>query len=182
MKKGLDFFVPSRLMEVIMSIAINNNLYDYRSINLTGREFKTTNSVDNTAEDSLAQKINQTGKVECQTCRDRKYQDVSNDPSVSFKTPSKIASGNVGAAVMSHEREHVKNETAEAAKGNRQIVSQSVTLQTGICPECGKSYVSGGTTRTVTRSVIDDEKKDYFFTNYNDTIAKNFGLIVDLRV
>ena len=30
------------------------------------------------------------------------------------------------------------------------MVSQSVTLHTDICPECGKVFISGGTTRTVT--------------------------------
>ena len=30
------------------------------------------------------------------------------------------------------------------------MVSQSVTYHTAICPECGRAYVSGGTTRTVT--------------------------------
>jgi hypothetical protein len=169
-------------MEVNMSIAINNNSYDYSSINLKGRELETTAKVDNSAIGEFAQKIDQTGKVECQTCSDRKYQDISNDPGVSFKTPSKIAPGNAGAAVMSHEQEHVRNEAAKAAKENRRIVSQSVTIQTSICPECGKSYVSGGTTRTVTKSDNTSEKKDYFITNYNDTIAKNFGLIVDVRV
>jgi hypothetical protein len=170
------------LVEVIMSIVINNNSYDYNRINIRGKELETPNNVDETAEDKSTKKINQTGRVECQTCRDRKYQDVSNDPGVSFKTPSKIAPGNTGAAVMSHEQEHVRNETAKAARENRQIVSQSVSIQTSICPECGTSYVSGGTTRTVTKSDNNVEKKDFFITNYNDTIAKNFGLILDVRV
>lgn len=169
-------------LEVIMPITINNNSYDYSSIDFKSRQLETSNSVDNTAEGKSAQNIDKTGKVECQTCKDRNYQDVSNDPGVSFKTPTKIAPGNVGAAVMSHEQEHVRNETAKAAREDRKIVSQSVTLQTSICPECGKSYVSGGTTRTVTKSDNADEKKDFFITNYNDTIAKNFGLILDVRV
>ena len=94
-----------------MSIAINNNSYDY-SINLKGRELENENSIDNSAEVKSAQKIEQTGKVECQTCKDRKYLDVSN----------------------------------ESAKSDN------------------------------------NEKKDYFITNYNDIIAKNFGLILDIRV
>ena len=32
------------------------------------------------------------------------------------------------------------------------MVSQSVTLHTAICPECGDVYVSGGTTRTTTKA------------------------------
>lgn len=29
-------------------------------------------------------------------------------------------------------------------------MQQTVSIQTAICPECGKIYVAGGTTRTVT--------------------------------
>jgi hypothetical protein len=46
--------------------------------------------------------------------------------------------------------EHVVREQAKAQREDRKVVSQSVTYRTAICPECGKSYVSGGTTRTVT--------------------------------
>ncbi len=165
-----------------MSISINNNSYDYSMINIKGIELEATNSVNSTVESGSSQKVNQTGKLECQTCRERKYQDVSNDPGVSFKTPSKIASGNVSAAIMAHEQEHVRNETAKAAQEGKQILSQSVTNHTGVCPECGRSYVSGGTTRTVTKPDNNDERKDYFITNYNDVVAKNFGLIFDMRI
>lgn len=166
----------------IMSITINNNSYDYSSINFKSRELNTENSVDINTEAKSAQNIDKTGKVECQTCSERKYQDVSNDPGVSFKTPAQIAPQNAGAAVMSHEQEHVRHETAKASKENREVVSQSVTIHTSICPECGTSYVSGGTTRTVTKADNDDKKKDFFITNYNNAIAKNFGLIFDVRV
>ena len=37
------------------------------------------------------------------------------------------------------------------------MVSQSVTLHTDICPECGKPYISGGTTRTVTAAQAADK-------------------------
>ena len=36
------------------------------------------------------------------------------------------------------------------------MVSQSVTMHSEICPECGKSFVSGGTTRTVTKAETDN--------------------------
>ena len=41
---------------------------------------------------------------------------------------------------------------AKATREDRKVVSQSVTYHTAICPECGKSYVSGGTTRTATKA------------------------------
>ncbi|MBD5080906.1 MAG: hypothetical protein HDT44_03995 [Ruminococcaceae bacterium] len=86
----------------------------------------------------------------CETCENRKYQDGSNDPGVSFKTASKV-SGNAEAAVRGHEYEHVNRNQAKAAREGKEIVYQTVTLSRAICPECGKSYVSGGETVTVTQ-------------------------------
>lgn len=87
---------------------------------------------------------------ECQTCEQRKYQDGSDDAGVSYQTPTHIAPEQAGSAVRGHEMEHVTREQAKAAREGREVVSQSVTVHTAICPECGKAYVSGGTTRTVT--------------------------------
>lgn len=89
-------------------------------------------------------------EAECQTCKKRKYQDGSDDPGVSFKTPSHIDPGQSSAAVRGHELEHVVRERARAEKDGRRVISQSVTMQTGICPECGRIYTAGGVTRTVT--------------------------------
>ncbi|MCL2185420.1 MAG: hypothetical protein FWB86_06165 [Treponema sp.] len=88
----------------------------------------------------------------CQTCKDRKYVDVSNDPSVSFQTPQAINSSQSFSMVRAHEYEHVTNEQAKAQKEDRKVVSQTVSLSMSICPECGTAYVSGGVTRTVTKS------------------------------
>ncbi|MBN2795901.1 MAG: hypothetical protein JXR88_10885 [Clostridia bacterium] len=92
------------------------------------------------------------GVIECATCANRTYVDGSDDPGVSFKTPGKIAPEVSASVVMSHEQEHVSNEQASAQSEGREVVSQSVTLQNGICPECGRVYVAGGTTRTVTKA------------------------------
>ena len=89
-------------------------------------------------------------EAECQTCENRKYQDGSDDPGVSFKTATNVAPEQAASAVRGHEQEHVVREQAKAQREDRKVVSQSVTYRTAICPECGKSYVSGGTTRTVT--------------------------------
>lgn len=102
---------------------------------------------ENTAHEKLLKRL---GKIECQTCNERTYQDVSNDPGVSFKAPAHVAPENAGAAVAAHEQEHVRNEQANAAREEKQIISQSVKIFTSVCPECGKVYVSGGETRTVT--------------------------------
>lgn len=92
------------------------------------------------------------GEEQCQTCEQRRYQDGSDDMGVSFQTPTKIAPEAAGAAVRGHEQEHVTRERAKAQREDREVVSQSVTLHTDICPECGKVYISGGTTQTTTAS------------------------------
>ncbi|MDR0487387.1 MAG: hypothetical protein LBG91_03985 [Treponema sp.] len=90
------------------------------------------------------------GPQECETCKNRKYVDSSNDPSVSFQAPAHISPGQAPSMVMSHEREHVSNEQARASRDDRRVVSQNVTLSTSVCPECGRVYISGGVTRTLT--------------------------------
>lgn len=90
--------------------------------------------------------------AECQTCKSRKYQDGSDDPGVSFKTATNVAPEQAASAVRGHEQEHVVRERAKAQREDRRVVSQSVTIHTNICPECGDVYVSGGTTRTATKA------------------------------
>ena len=89
---------------------------------------------------------NQTG--ECQTCKERKYQDGS-DENVSFKSASHISPEAAGVRVAAHEAEHVSNAYSQASQENGEVVSASVSLHTGVCPECGRVYVSGGETRTM---------------------------------
>ncbi|MDR0937095.1 MAG: hypothetical protein LBM98_10480 [Oscillospiraceae bacterium] len=97
-------------------------------------------------------------QAQCETCRNRKYKDGSDDPSVSFQTPTKIAPQNAARAVAGHEREHVAHEQADAKREGREVVSQSVTIHTSVCPDCGRVYVSGGTTRTTTQDKQDAPK------------------------
>ena len=95
-------------------------------------------------------------EAKCETCEKRKYQDGSDDPGVSYKAPTAISADNAAAAVRGHEQEHVVRERAKAEQEDRKVVSQSVTLHTDICPECGRVYISGGTTRTVTMGDKED--------------------------
>ena len=99
------------------------------------------------------------GKEECETCKNRKYKDVSDDPGVSFKSAAKISKGNVASVVRSHENEHVVREREKSDREGREVVSQNVTIKNAICPECGKSYVSGGETVTVTKARTEDKFK-----------------------
>lgn len=84
---------------------------------------------------------------ECETCKNRKYKDGS-DEMVSFKSPTHVAPEGAAAAVRAHEQEHVSNAYSEAANKNGKVVSASVSIHTAVCPECGRTYVSGGTTHT----------------------------------
>ena len=97
------------------------------------------------------------GPKECETCKNRKYVDGSDDPSVSFQTPTHINPESAMTAVAAHEGEHVRNEQLKADQEGRKVISQSVSIHTSVCPECGRVYVSGGQTRTVTAP---DEKPD----------------------
>ena len=85
--------------------------------------------------------------AECQTCSSRKYQDGS-DENVSFKAAAHISPEASAAVVRSHEQEHVSNAYTKAAQKNGRVLSATVSLQSAICPECGRSYVAGGTTHT----------------------------------
>ncbi len=87
---------------------------------------------------------------ECQTCKRRKYQDGSGDPGVSFKTAAHVDPDLAQSVIRGHENEHVARNQAKADREGRKVVSQWVAYHTAICPECGRAYVSGGTTRTVT--------------------------------
>ena len=85
---------------------------------------------------------------ECETCKSRKYQDGSNEGDVSFKAPGHISPQASAGTVRAHELQHVNNAYEKAAKSNGEVRSATVTLKTGVCPECGTTYVAGGETRT----------------------------------
>lgn len=101
-------------------------------------------STDNHAENSSKVK-----PVECQTCKARKYVDGSNEADVSYKTPGHIDPGQSYEKVMSHEQEHVANARQKTAGDDAELVSATVSLKLGVCPECGRTYVAGGTTNTL---------------------------------
>lgn len=113
---------------------------------------------------------------ECETCKNRKYQDESDDPGVSFKTASKVGAGSAEAAVRGHEYEHVNRNQAKAEREGKEIVYQSVVIKRAICPECGKSYVSGGETKTVTREKR-DERFDVGLLDKTEELGKLFDAV-----
>lgn len=95
---------------------------------------------------------------ECQTCKSRKYKDASNESNVSFKVPTHISPSASFAAVSAHEQQHVSNAISEGSAPDAELVSVSVSLKMGVCPECGTPYVEGGKTRTVIKY---DESNPY---------------------
>ncbi len=86
--------------------------------------------------------------IECETCKQRRYMDGSNEADVSFKTPGYISPEQSYAKVSAHEREHVSNAVQKASKPGAKLISANVTLKMGVCPECGRPYVAGGLTTT----------------------------------
>lgn len=101
-------------------------------------------NTDNTVESSSRVKAPE----ECKTCQTRKYVDGSNENDVSFKTPGVIKPGEAYAKVSAHERQHVSNAVAKGNEPGAKLISASVSLKMGVCPECGRTYVAGGETQT----------------------------------
>lgn len=125
------------------------NTYNTYPISGPYDALKTGSTPEQTRDDG--QSVSKTGRKsspeECQTCKERKYQDGSNE-NVSFKAASHISPNAAGSAVRAHEGEHVSNAYDQAAEKNGKVISASVSIHTAICPECGRTYVSGGTTST----------------------------------
>jgi hypothetical protein len=90
------------------------------------------------------------GAEQCGTCARRKYRDRSDDPSVSFQAPTHLSPAEAEVMVRAHEQEHVRHETAKAERQGKEVETR-VSIHYGVCPECGRVYVSGGTTQVFTR-------------------------------
>lgn len=92
-----------------------------------------------------------TNPEECKTCKERKYQDASDEGNVSFKNAAHVSPTAAGAAVRAHENMHVTNAYNKAKEADGKVVSAYVTIKTSVCPECGRTYVAGGNTHTQIR-------------------------------
>ncbi len=107
-----------------------------------------TKPIVNPGESTKIQPGKKSSPAECKTCKERKYQDGSDEGNVSFKTAQHISPEAAGAAVRAHEGQHVSNAYKKAAENNGKVLQASVAIHTSICPECGRTFVSGGTTTT----------------------------------
>lgn len=117
--------------------------------------------------------------AECETCKNRKYQDGS-DEMVSFKSAAHISPEASASRVMAHEQEHVSNAFTKAAQKGGKVLAATVTLQTAICPECGRSYVAGGTTATQIK--YPNESNPYMQNRKSQDVASLVGRNLDLAV
>ncbi|MDE6983987.1 MAG: hypothetical protein K2O99_05545 [Lachnospiraceae bacterium] len=119
-----------------------------------------TPSGETDAHSADPDKVKKAGKrsspEDCETCANRKYQDGSDEGNVSFKTASHISPDSAGAKVLAHEGEHVSNAYKKAAQKNGKVVNASVSIHTSVCPECGRTYVSGGVTNTMIKYANED--------------------------
>ena len=113
----------------------------------------------------------------CETCENRTYVDGSNENDVSFKSPGHIAPESAASRVMAHEYEHVRNAYQEDKEEGKELVSVSVSLKTAICPECGKTYVAGGETRTTMRNGVEEnpyKKQQEAYSNFANGKTEGF--------
>lgn len=139
---------------------------------------QSTGVVKNPGESEVKAPGRKSSPAECQTCKERKYQDGSDEGNVSFKAAAHIDPNAAGARVRAHEQEHVSNAYKKASQNNGKVLSCNVTIKTAICPECGRSYVAGGTTSTQIK--YSNEENPYQKALKSSDRAKYVGRNVDL--
>lgn len=135
--------------------------------------------IRNPGESTEKQAGRKSSPAECETCKNRKYQDGSDENDVSFKAAAHISPNAAASRVRSHEQEHVSNAYKEAAQNNGEVVACNVAIKTSVCPECGRTYVSGGTTSTQIRYFNEDNPYQKEMKS-SDAANKYLGMNVDL--
>ena len=120
----------------------------YRNVSSVTPANEVQKAIKNPNESTVKSAGRKSSPAECETCASRKYQDGSNE-NVSFKTAQHISPESSASRVRAHEQEHVNNAYTKAAKNNGKVLSANVAIHTAICPECGRSYVSGVEERQV---------------------------------
>ncbi len=153
--------------------------YDAAGGMTTGKEPKEEHAIiRNPGESTEKQAGRKSSPAECKTCKERKYQDGS-DEDVSFKTAAHIDPNAAASRVRSHEQEHVSNAYKKAAQNNGKVVSCNVSIHTSVCPECGRTFVSGGTTATQIK-YYNEENPYQKEMKSSDAANKYRGMNVDI--
>ena len=95
-------------------------VYNANPVTPVDQAGRVTRGSEGTTDTESGKKVE---KTECQTCKNRKYVDGSNEGNVSFKTPGHISPESSGAKVMAHEKEHVANAVAKGNQADNKLVS-----------------------------------------------------------
>ena len=152
---------------------IGSDEKDEKKINGLGNDEEDKNKLKGIGEDE------DDPNKECQTCKNRKYKDGS-DEMVSFKSPTHISPQSAASAVRAHEQEHVSNAYSKAAMKDGKVIAASVSIHMGICPECGRTYVAGGTTHTQIKYYNEDNPYQKSLKSADRT--KYSGMNLDIAV
>ncbi len=139
-------------------------------------------AVRNPGESTIKQAGKKVSPAECETCANRKYQDGSDESDVSFQSPTHIDPSAAGAAVMSHEQEHVANAYEKASEKGGEVKQASVQIHTAVCPECGRVYVSGGTTTTQIKYPGEEQSPYQKARKAQDAANLHAGMYVNFAV
>jgi hypothetical protein len=121
--------------------------YQYQPFNRGPSEPTSPAQAPSIPATAAAEKDAPIGPKQCATCAARKYKDQSDDSSVSFQTSTSVPPQLAASEVRFHEQEHVQHNAVKADAAGLKATS-SVQIHTAVCPECGRIYVSGGTTIT----------------------------------
>lgn len=161
------------------SFPTSYNIYNNPYIQTGRPQAQGTGIIKNPGESDVKSAGRTSSPAECQTCKERKYQDGS-DEMVSFKSASHISPAAAGSRVRAHEQEHVANAYKDAAQNNGEVLQASVSLKTAVCPECGRSYIAGGETATKIRYT--NESNPYQKQLKQQDAAKFTGINFDATV
>lgn len=161
------------------SSAVNRNTNGLQNFAIPGQadDDQTTGVIKNPGESTEKLPGHRSSPAECETCKNRKYQDGSNEM-VSFKSASHISPQASSSRVRAHEQEHVTNAYNKAAQNNGKVLSATVSLRTAVCPECGTVYTAGGT--TTTKISYRDESNPYQQNKKSADAAMLIGRNLDL--
>ena len=102
-----------------MNISTNASINTYAD-----SDYYNHYNIKNSDDPNKTDSTNRPGSPEeCQTCKNRKYVDGSNEANVSFKNAAHISPEAASSAVRAHEGQHVSNAYHKAATQNGEVVS-----------------------------------------------------------
>jgi len=90
---------------------------------------------------------------ECKLCQGRRY--VCSNGETSDGNSTVIPGRQSALRVQHHEAQHLHRARIKAVQEGKVVVAQYIFLQYATCPECGKTYVSGG--QAVTHTLNKEE-------------------------